>query len=139
MTATSVSAASVTATAPLPAAAPPAPAEGPGRLRIDARVVEKLAARAANEVDGVSRASVAPVGRALHHPLPAGTPADQVHLDLDLSVTIRYPLSLRDTVERLAAHVGSRLEQLTGRPLGRVSVHVHGLAGPHGGERPRVR
>jgi uncharacterized alkaline shock family protein YloU len=100
--------------------------------------VQKLAARAAEEVEGVSQASVAPVGRAVHRPLPAGTPEDQLSIDLDLAVDVRYPLSLRTTVERLAAHVSQRVVQLTGRPVGHLGVRVRGLVGPEGDQRQRV-
>lgn len=114
--------------------------DGPGRLRIDPRVVQKLAARAANEVEGVSRATAGPQGRALHRPVPASTPIDQLSIDLDLTVSIRYPLSLRVVVERLAAHVSSRVEQLTGRPVRRVNVTVQHLGGAdEPTEQPRVR
>ena len=141
----------MTTTAPLAVPPPPVPsasaavadgpaAEGPGHLRIDPRVVQKLAARAANEVDGVSRASAAPIGRAIRHPVPAGTPVDQLAIDLHLAVTVQYPLSLRVVVERLASHVSRRVEQLTGRPVRHVSVKVQGLGGhPVGGEQARVR
>jgi uncharacterized alkaline shock family protein YloU len=135
---------SLAPTAPL-AAAPEAvpgagdPSAGGGHLRIDARVVQKLAARAANEVDGVSQAAVAPIGRAIHHPVPASTPPDQLAVDLDLSVCVDYPRSLRVVVEELAAHVSRRVEQLTGRPVGRVHVRVRGLGGDDGAGHPRVR
>lgn len=112
---------------------------GPGRLRVDARVVQKLAARAADEVDGVSRAKVAPITRAIHHPVPASTPRDQLAIDLDLSVCVEYPRSLRTVAEELAAHVSRRVEQLAGRPVGRVHVRVRGLGGADEPDRPRVR
>ena len=114
--------------------------DGPGRLRIDPRVVQKLAAQAANEVQGVSEASAAPIGRAIHRPVPASTPVDQLSIDLDLTVSIRYPLSVRVAADQLAAHVARRVEQLTGRPAGRVRVTVQRLGGATaGGDRPRVR
>lgn len=114
--------------------------DGPGHLRIDPRVVQKLAAQAANEVDGVSLASAGPVTRALHRPVPEGSPVDQLEIDLHLAVTIRYPLSLRVVVERLAAHVARRVEQLTGRPVGNVHVSVRSLGGSDvAASRPRVR
>jgi uncharacterized alkaline shock family protein YloU len=115
------------------------PVLGRGHLRIDARVVQKLAARAANEVDGVTQASVAPIGRAIHHPVPASTPHDQLAIDLDLTVCVEYPRSLRTVVEELAAHVARRVEQLAGRPVGRVRVRVRRLGGDDGSSRPRVR
>lgn len=113
--------------------------DGPGRLRIDARVVQKLAAQAANEVEGVSRASAGPVARAISRPIPASTPIEQVSVDLDLAVSVRYPLSLPTVVERLAVHVGRRIEELTGRPVGHLSVTVRHLGGIEPDPRPRVR
>ena len=112
--------------------------DGPGRLRIDPRVVQKLAARAASEVDGVSRVSAGPIGRALHHPVPTSTPHDQLAVDVDLSVSIRYPLPLSEVVERLASHVARKVEQLTSRPTRHVRVTVQGLGVP-GADHPRVR
>ena len=127
------------ASAPVTGAPPGGPASGgPGHLRIDARVVQKLAAHAANEVDGVSGAAVAPIGRAVHHPVPASTPPDQVAVDLDLSVAVQYPRSLRVVVEELAAHVSRRVEELAGRPVGQVHVRVRNL-GHDAADRPRVR
>ena len=114
--------------------------DGPGRLRIDPRVVQKLAARAANEVDGVSGASAGAVGRAILRPVPPSTPLDQLSIDLDLTVSVRYPLSLRVVVEKLASHVSARVEQLTGRPVRRVNVTVQRLGEvAAGADRPRVR
>jgi uncharacterized alkaline shock family protein YloU len=127
------------ATAPLGVEQPPAHRDGPGRLRIDTRVVQKLAAEAANEVDGVSRASAAPIARAIHHPVPPSAPPDQLEVDLHLTVSIRYPLSVREVVERMAAHVSRRVEQLTGRPVGKVRVDVRHLGDPEQTARPRVR
>ena len=122
------------------AAGGPAAGGGPGRLRIDPRVVQKLAARAANEVDGVSRGSASPIGRAIHHPVPEGTPDDQLAVDLDLAVSIRYPMPLPTVVERLASHVARRVGQLTGRPVRHVSVKVERLGGTDpGGDQARVR
>ena len=113
--------------------------DGPGRLRIDPRVVQKLAARAANEVDGVSGASAGAAGRAILRPVPPSTPLDQLSIDLDLNVSVRYPLSLRVVVEKLASHVSARMEQLTGRPVRHVHVTVQRLGeAAAGADRPRV-
>ncbi len=106
---------------------PPSYRDGPGRLRIDPRVIPKLAAQAANEVDGVTGASVAPVARAVHHPVPASTPPDQLTLDLDLTVTIAYPRPVRATAEHLAGHVAQRVEELAGRRVRDLRVHVEHL------------
>ncbi len=115
--------------APPPAAldGPPSSRDGPGHLRIDARVISKLAAQAANEVEGVSGASVAPIARAIHHPVPVGTPADQLALDLDLTISIAYPRPVRATAEHLASHVARRVEELAGRPVRGLRVHVEHL------------
>lgn len=115
--------------APPPAASdgPRSSRDGPGRLRIDARVISKLAAQAANEVEGVSGASAAPIARAIHHPVPVGTPADQLDLDLDLAITITYPRPVRATAEHLASHVARRVEELAGRPVRGLRVHVEHL------------
>lgn len=112
--------------------------DGPGVLRIDPRVIRKLAAKAADEVDGVSGTSVGPIGRAIHHPTPPNTPIEQVAIDLELTVSVAYPRSLRLAVERLAAHVSRRVESLAGRPVRSVSVHVQRLGSSEAPQRPRV-
>ncbi len=112
--------------------------DGPGSLRVDPRVVRKLAAQAAREVDGVSSASIGPIGRAIHHPVPANTPPGQLAIDLDATVTIDYPRSLPVVVERLAAHIARRVEELAGRPVRRLDVHVEHLARTDRPEGPRV-
>ena len=112
--------------------------DGPGHLRVDPRVVRKLAEQAANEVDGVSQASVGPIGRAIHHPVPASTPIDQLGVDVDLAVSIDYPLAVRVVAERLAAHVTRRVEELAGRPVRRLNVHVENLGASQPSARPKV-
>jgi len=112
---------------------------GPGTLRVDPRVIRKLAAQAAREVDGVSRASIGPIGRAIHHPVPASTPADQLAIHLEVTVNVDYPTPVRAVVERLAGHVSRRVEELAGRPVGRLGVHVEDLGEFPRPERPRVR
>ena len=113
--------------------------DGPGTLRVDPRVVRKLAARAADEVDGVSHTSVGPIGRALHHPVPASTPREQLAVDLEITVSVAYPQPVRAVVERMAGHVSRRVEELTGRPVGHLGVHVEHLGASSPSERPRVR
>lgn len=142
MTATALSLEPAVAASP-PSAQPAASyRDGPGVLRVDPRVIRKLAAAAADEVDGVSQASVGPIGRSIHHPIPPSTPTEQVSIDLDLTVSVEYPRSLRAAVERLAAHVSKRVEELAGRPVRSVSVHVQWLGtsdAPETPQRPRVR
>ena len=119
--------------------APTGHRDGPGSLRVDPRVVRKLAAAATNEVEGVSGASIGPIGRAIHHPVPASTPPDQLGIDLEVTVSIDYPRPLRGVVERLAAHLSRRVEELTGRPVRRLGVHGEHLGASSVPERPRVR
>ena len=123
-------------------AIPPPPTDhrdGPGTLRVDPRVVRKLAAQAAREVEEITRAYVAPISRAIHHPVPASTPPDQLAIDLELTVTVDYPSVLPVVVERLAAHVSARVQELTGRPVRRLGVHVAQLGTSPRPEQPRVR
>lgn len=101
--------------------------DGPGDLRIDPRAIRRLAAWAANEVDGVGGASAGPIARAIHHPVPESTTIGQLSVDLDLTVSIDYPRSVKLTVERMATHVARRVAELTGRPVRDISVHVEHL------------
>ena len=117
---------------------PSDPRDGPGTLRVDPRVVRKLAGQAAREVDGITDASVGPISRAIHHPVPASTPPDQLAIDLELTVSVDYPSVLPAVAERLAAHVSRRVEELTGRPVRRVGVHVGRLGISPRPERQRV-
>ena len=127
-----MSSSALQATAPLagvtapaaPATAGPDYRDGPGTLRVDPRVVRKLAAQAAAEVDDVRAASVDPVSRAIQHPVPASTPPEQLAIDLHLTVSVDYPRPLPVVVERLAAHVSRRVEELIGRPVRRVGIYV---------------
>ncbi len=104
--------------------------DGPGDLRIDPRAIRRLAAWAANEVDGVGGASTGPIARAIHHPVPDSTTIGQLSVDLDLTVSIDYPRSVKLTVERMATHVAQRVAELTGRPVRDISVHVEHLTEP---------
>ena len=122
-------------TAPL--ALPSDARDGPGTLRIDPRVVRKLAGQAAREVEGVKDAAVGPISRAIHHPVPDSTPPDQLAIDLELTVGVDYPSVVPAVAERLAAHVSRRVEELAGRRVRRVGVRVTRL-GTSQPERPRV-
>jgi len=117
----------VVAAATAPPDGSPSYRDGPGDLRIDPRVVRKLVARAAQEVDGVTRASVGPLARAIHHPAPPSAPAEQLAIDVALSVTVEYPRPLRAVAEALAAHVAERVEDLLGRQLRDLSVRFDHL------------
>jgi len=121
----------VVTTMPAAAASPPDESrtyrDGPGDLRIDPRVIRTLVAHAAQEVDGVTRASVGPIARAIHHPAPPSAPAEQLAIDLSLSISVEYPRPLRTVAETLAAHVAERVEDLLGRKVGDLSVRVDHL------------
>lgn len=131
-------------TAPVPASAPastglaPLAAQHPAsRLRTDRgittiapAVVERIAGRAATEIDGVG--VVAPVGlRRLFSSAPApDTPADadaRVGLErasVALTISVKYPAPVRSTSAQVRQIVTERVRQFTGLEVSWIDVTV---------------
>jgi uncharacterized alkaline shock family protein YloU len=107
------------------AAALPEPADR-GLLDIAPVVAEKIARRAASEVDGTARrvqadAAVAP-GRA----------------SLRLELAVEYPRPVGDVAAEVQRRVASRVHELTGLSVAAVDVTVTDLPRPTRRGRPRV-
>lgn len=102
-----------------------------GLLVIAPRVVERIAARAASEVDGVA---------------PPGSPSRPVQADADLqgpstTIVLRLGVTYPRPVGRVTAEVGrrvaERVRELTGVAVDRLQIKVDQLpAGPGRGRRP---
>lgn len=128
------------ATGPSPApegAALPARTDDPagrGVTTIAPQVVEKIALRAATEVEGVTL-----VARGLDRVLgrtPGTAEVDARTAAIELPVCIRYPLPVAATCDEVRRSVARRVHELTGRTLEQVDIVVVKLAN----ERPaRVR
>jgi len=104
----------------------PAGAGARGRTEIPARVVEKIAVRAAAE-----QPAVRPLGG--RGPFGGAEPA-RAHARLSgdtavirLAVALAYPVPLRSTAAELRARVAERVEELTGMSVPRVDIDVSEL------------
>lgn len=105
--------------------------ESRGRLEIAEKVVEKIASRAAGELEAVG----GPAGGFLgigHHPELAVRPKASVQLSgqvatIELTVGVRYPVPLRRTGEELRQRVRSQVTNLTGIDVRQVDIEISWL------------
>jgi uncharacterized alkaline shock family protein YloU len=109
-------------------------------------VVEKIAGRAATEVDGV--ANVAPAG--LRRFFSSTTASTDGMADADarvgaertavaVTVSVRYPLPVRSTSEQVRSAVAHRVHQLTGLQVSSVDVTVAQMPATDPVKRTRVQ
>jgi len=121
-----------------------APATDRGETIIAPRVLEKIAGRAASEVDGVGAEAGAGVGRLFPWSLGGDAPATaQVDLTggtmrVELSVSVLYPRPVAMVTNAVRAHVVQRLAELSGMKAVRVDISVPALVVPGPGARRRV-
>ena len=118
-----------------PASRPPADGGGPGITTIADSVVEKIAGRAAAEIDDVG----GPAGRVLGlsvGPGPGqGAPRARARVDgtlvlLEIELSVRYPAPIGAVTERVRRHVAERVAELTGLSVRQVDVSVGALYRP---------
>jgi uncharacterized alkaline shock family protein YloU len=88
-----------------------------GRTTMDDRVVKKIVARAATEVDGIGDGPK----------VTANIDGDSATVDIRLSVP--YPASVARTTEMVRAHLIRRTGELTGLTVPRVDIVVDALRG----------
>jgi uncharacterized alkaline shock family protein YloU len=128
-------------TAVLPAASGARPGRTElGTISINDRVVEKMAARAAIEIPDAGAAASRFLGRSMAGASALG--ARQTSLDglpktsadvdgsrviLDLSISVRWPASVREVSDAVREHVRSRVSELTGLIVTEVSISVTAL------------
>lgn len=132
MTATTVPP-STAGPAEVPALVPGAtavPAGERGRLRFRKRVVTRLAAYLATEVDGVSGV---PGRLGGDGDARCAAVIDGGTADVRIDISVRYPESVRAVTRETRAHVRTRLTELTGLAVGDVRIEVARLV------RERVR
>lgn len=134
-----------------------APAEVPhagrtelGTVRIDDRVVAKLAAHAAAEVPDAGAAAPRLLGRPFGPAVPGVSPSrlgglPKVTVDVDLSVvtialtiSVRWPAAVPDVVAAVRERVSARIAELTGLTVTEVDIEVTDLV-THLDPPPRVR
>jgi uncharacterized alkaline shock family protein YloU len=107
---------------------------GPGRLTISDRTVERIAATALGEVEGVGGSVTRMLGVAVGRDgsdqtakVTAAVSGRTAALAVRLSVT--YPASVARTTDAARTHVVRRVEELTGFTVSRVDITVTSLAG----------
>jgi uncharacterized alkaline shock family protein YloU len=116
------------------------PAEERGRTTVENRVVERIAAHAVTEVDGVGGTGHRMLGVAVADEDPGRPARVSARLTggsatLDVHVSVVYPAPVAATAARARAHLIRRTGELTGLNVGRVDIAVTAL---HGGmTRPR--
>ena len=110
-----------------------------GETTIAPAVFERMAARAATEVPGVT--GEVQTGLERFMPWATGAPADatvevdEAGLVLDLTFNVAYPEPVRQVAERVRRHVAERVGTLTGTAVREVNITVPELILPAG--RPR--
>lgn len=102
-----------------------------GRLEIAEKVVEKIASRAAGELEAVGGSTGGFLGIGDHVELSA-RPRASVQLSgqvatIELTVGVRYPVPLRRTGEELRQRVRSQVTKLTGIDVRQVDVEISWL------------
>jgi uncharacterized alkaline shock family protein YloU len=124
---------------------PAGPASGPGRnelglISINDRVVEKMAARAAIEIPDAGAAASRFLGRSMARAsalgarqtsltaLPkASADVDGSLVNLDLSISVRWPASVPEVSSAVRENVQRRVSELTGLTVSEVSISVTAL------------
>lgn len=120
----------------------PEPAER-GRLTIDDRVVEKVAAQAVAEIDRATGAPRTLFGQPLGS-VRADTPArTSARVDGDIvtvtvSMSVQWPASIREVAAQLRHRVTDRVAAITGLTVAEVDIDVPTLL-TAGRRPPRVR
>lgn len=114
----------------------PAPTSGlltpRGETMIAPAVVEKIASRAATEVDGVGGVVRTGLGRLLpwvsdHSPAQAAADVDRETVAVNLTVSVRYPEPVGRVTRNVRDHVIERLGALTGLSATEVNIMVDEL------------
>lgn len=115
-----------------------------GETKIAPAVVEKIATRAASEVDGVGGVVETGLGRLLPWSIGGGAPAHATAevgaetVRVDLTVNVVYPEPVAAVTNRVRAHVAGRLSELCGLRATEVNIAVPALVVPPRGGRRRV-
>ncbi|SDN79542.1 Uncharacterized conserved protein YloU, alkaline shock protein (Asp23) family [Klenkia soli] len=129
-----------TAAVPAPAADPLPEPEHRGRTTIADRVVERIAAAAAAEVDAATGTARRVLGVAVSSAdrprVSARVHGEEATVEIDMSVS--WPAPVRQVTRRVREHVGERLVTLVGLRSARIDVHVAALVVERAPEQKRV-
>ena len=115
-----------------------------GETIIAPTVVEKIATRAASEVEGVGGVVQTGLSRLLPwsigEPSPARASAEMgaETVTVDLTVNVLYPQPVAAVTNRVRAQVSRRLSELCGLQATEVNIAVPALVTPPRGTRRRV-
>jgi len=108
-----------------------------GHTIITPRVVEKIAGRAASEVDGVGGVQSSGLGRFADlftgsdkREAQAHAEVDRASTAVDIVVSVRYPEPVGAVANRVRQHVIKRLHELTGLRVGEVNITIPELVVP---------
>ena len=108
-----------------------------GTTTIAPTVIERIAQRAATEIDGVETAQPSTIRRLV--PFLSDTTADAAvgheRAAVELAITVRYPAPVWRTADEVRDHVITRVEDLSGLKMTRVNIVVGGLAMEQGRRR----
>ncbi|MEO3813692.1 Asp23/Gls24 family envelope stress response protein [Sphaerisporangium sp. B11E5] len=112
-----------------------------GRTRISDRVLERIAATAAAEVDEAGRAARRVLGVPVGHDTTAAPPRVTGHIDGRLAVlrvhlSVAYPAPVREVTRRVRDHVTGRVHELTGLDVRQVDIDVDRLLPGEGAHVP---
>lgn len=114
---------------------------GRGQLVIAEKVIEKIASRAAGELEGVGGSSGGFLGIGAQGEL-SNRPKASVQLSgqiasIELTVGVKYPAPLQRIGEQLRKRVQSQVSGLTGLEVRQVDVDISWLLSAGSGQRTR--
>ncbi|MFE6614402.1 Asp23/Gls24 family envelope stress response protein [Amycolatopsis sp. NPDC057786] len=106
--------------------------DGRGALTVADGAVERIAARAITELDGVGGAASRVLGIAVGGEDPGQGAKVSAHVTgstatLDVRLSVKYPLSVRATTESAREHLIRRVGELSGLAVTRVDITVTAL------------
>ncbi|WP_410660565.1 Asp23/Gls24 family envelope stress response protein [Amycolatopsis sp. lyj-112] len=105
---------------------------GRGGLTVAGGAVERIAARAITELDGIGGAAsrvlgIAVGGEDLEHGAKVSANVTAETATLDVRLSVKYPLSVRATTETAREHLIRRVGELTGLTVTQVDFTVTAL------------
>lgn len=115
-----------------------------GTLNIDPKVVEKIAATAAVEIDHVGGAARRVLTLAIGSDDNAERPRVHAEVDgglvtLDVRCSIAYPAPVATVTQKLRAHLTARIAELTALEVRQVDITVAALTLPSGSSSDPAR
>jgi uncharacterized alkaline shock family protein YloU len=114
-----------------------------GQTTIADRVVSKIAARAAAEVEQTAGAGRQVFGITVGRPARTAPPRTEVRIDgnvalVQVTMSVAWPASVRQVAQQVRQRVTEQVRALTGMTVAEVEVRVTALVGASGGDNGRV-